>query len=293
MSATLQGMVDREPWEDTLERQLGARVHRKTPVPGGDINQAWALRLTDGRSVFVKANEHSPARMFQAEAEGLRFLKEGLDCDCALIVPEVLFVGGTFLVLELLEASSTDQSEALGRGLAALHQSKLHRFGADAHNFIGTLSQPNAPSQSWSEFFRTERLEAQLGLPGAQRLVPRAARQRFETLFSRLDQLLLPEEPPARVHGDLWGGNYLSTRRGPAIFDPAAYAGHREMDLAMMRLFGGFSERTFAAYEEAYPLAPGHQERQKIYQLYPLLVHVNLFGGGYVASVEDLLRQLT
>lgn len=286
-------MVRREPWEDRLEAELACRIHRKQPVSGGDINLAWSVQLTDERWVFVKANEHSPARMFEAEAEGLSFLREHLEKEAPLVVPEVLVVGETFLALELLRATSQDQSEAFGRGLAGLHRRRLPTYGGDGHNFIGTLSQSNSPTENWPEFFRTERIEAQLNLPGATRLLTRATRQRFETLLSDLEQRLSPQEPPSPLHGDLWGGNYLSTSIGPAIFDPAAYAGHREVDLAMMKLFGGFSERTFAAYQEAYPLAPGHEQRIKIYQLYPLLVHVNLFGGGYAAEVESRLRELT
>jgi fructosamine-3-kinase len=133
----------------------------------------------------------------------------------------------------------------------------------------------------------------QLDLPGARRLIDAEARRRFELLFDRMEWLLKPEEPPARLHGDLWGGNSFFSTRGPALFDPAAYGGHREVDLAMMKLFGGFSERTFAAYHEAHPLASGWRDRLKIYQLYPLLVHVNLFGAGYVGSVVDTLRQVT
>jgi fructosamine-3-kinase len=174
-----------------------------------------------------------------------------------------------------------------------LHAASVEQFGAPEANFIGTLGQVNEARERWVDFFRDKRLAVQLSLPGAQRLLPSGTKRRFELLFKNLDQLLGPDELPARVHGDLWGGNAFFSARGPAIFDPAAYAGHREVDLAMMRLFGGFSERTFSAYEETYPLAPGHEQRGPLYQLYPLLVHVNLFGSGYVGSVEDALRRVT
>jgi protein-ribulosamine 3-kinase len=273
---------------------LGSPVERFSRVSGGDINEAWDIHLTDGRRVFVKSSQNAPPGMFEAEAIGLNFLRAGLGEGAGLILPEVLHVAPQFLVLEYLEqAPAKDGAEALGRGLAQLHSSTAEMFGAPQANFIGTLGQMNETRRRWVDFYREMRLLVQLKLPGAERLLPAGVKRRFEILFQNLEQLLGPEEPPARVHGDLWGGNSFQTARGPAIFDPAAYAGHREVDLAMMQLFGGFSPRTFAAYEETYPLAPGAKERTAIYQLYPLLVHVNLFGAGYVGAVEDALRRVT
>jgi fructosamine-3-kinase len=282
------------PWEPKLEAVLATDIESRSAVSGGDINDAWDVRLADGRRVFVKYNAHTPPRMFEAEAAGLKFLREGIHPETNLVVPEVIHVDECFLVLELLERDqSIDQSEELGVGLARLHAASVNEFGAPESNFIGTLGQVNEPRDRWEDFFRDKRLEIQLSLPGARRLLSAETKRRFELLYKNLGELLGPEEPPARLHGDLWGGNAFFTARGPAIFDPAAYAGHREVDLAMMRLFGGFSERTFEAYDEVYPLGPGSDERVKIYQLYPLLVHVNLFGGGYVGSVEDILRRVT
>ncbi|HEV8547695.1 MAG TPA: fructosamine kinase family protein, partial [Polyangiaceae bacterium] len=138
----------------------------------------------------------------------------------------------------------------------------------------------------------SERLEPQLRRASDAGRVTAALRRRFEELFARLPELVGPEEPPARLHGDLWGGNlHVDEQGAPCLIDPAAYGGHREVDLAMMRLFGGFSERVFSAYAESFPLAAGHAERTDLYQLYPLLVHVNLFGGGYGASVERALSR--
>jgi fructosamine-3-kinase len=280
--------------ETKLREALGSDVARISAVSGGDINAAWDVTFQDSRRVFVKSNEHSPPRMFQAEAEGLEFLRAGLEKDSLLVVPEVICVGPDFLVLEFLEhAVRRDQAEDLGIGLARMHAAAADQYGAEQPNFIGTLGQRNNPRKKWVDFFREMRLEAQLSLPGAQRLISPGCKRRFETLYRKLEDLLGPEEPPARLHGDLWGGNAFFTEQGPAIFDPAAYGGHREVDLAMMRLFGGFSERTFEAYDATYPLAPDVEVRLEIYKLYPLLVHVNLFGGGYARSVEDILRKLT
>jgi fructosamine-3-kinase len=279
--------------DGALEAALGTRVVRATRLHGGDINDAFALELADERRAFVKTNGAAPAGMFEAEARGLAWLAQAR----AVRVPRVLAVGDgrpAFLALELVESAPRrrDFDDMLGRALAALHRAAPPGFGLDHDNFIGSLPQSNRSHPTWAEFFRDERLEPQLRLASeGGRLTP-TLRGGFERLFSRLAELVGPEEPPARLHGDLWGGNlHVGEDGGPCLIDPAAYAGHREVDLAMMRLFGGFSERVFSAYSEAFPLAAGHAERVRLYQLYPLLVHVNLFGGGYAASVEQALER--
>jgi fructosamine-3-kinase len=279
--------------DSALERAFGARVASAERLSGGDINDAFAVRLADGRSLFVKTNETAPAGMFQAEARGLAWLASAN----AVRTPEVLAVGSdddaAFLALELVlpGARRPRFDEELGRALAALHRASPRELGLDHDNFIGSLPQSNRRSARWVDFYRDERLGAQLALAVARGRASSAMQRGFERLFARLEALVGPDEPPARLHGDLWGGNLHVTADGaPCLIDPAAYGGHREVDLAMMRLFGGFSERVFAAYAEAYPLAPGHAERVALYQLYPLMVHVNLFGGGYARSVERTLE---
>ncbi len=234
--------------------------------------------------------------MFAAEALGLGWLDEAN----ALRIPKVVAVSQAdeaqqFLVLELIASGSAarDFDERLGRGLAALHRSGTPGFGLDHDNFIGRLPQSNAPAPTWTDFYRTRRLEAQLRRASDEGLATTRMRRGFDRLWGALDELIGPPEPPARLHGDLWGGNLLCDDRGaPCLIDPAVYGGQREMDLAMMRLFGGFGPRVFSAYEEAWPLANGHRERVALYQLYPLMVHVNLFGGAYVGSVEASLDRL-
>lgn len=278
----------REALRAALGRALGSRVERASPISGGDINQAHAVELSDGRKLFVKHNADSPAGMFAAEAEGLAWLAE----TGALCVPEVVAVGEDFLVLELIEPGRPGArfDEELGRGLARLHQSGAAAFGHPRHNFIGRLPQDNSPEPDWPSFYRERRLGPML--ERARSLLGRELCAAFERLLSRLPELVGPAEPPARLHGDLWGGNLHVTAAGaPCLIDPAVYAGHREVDLAMMKLFGGFGPRVFAAYDEAFPLSPGHGERTALYQLYPLLVHVNLFGQGYVGSVRSALAR--
>jgi fructosamine-3-kinase len=277
-----------------LAQSFQTRVASAARLGGGDINDAFAVELADGRRVFVKTHAHAPRGMFQAEARGLDWLRAAN----ALRIPRVLAVSGdaapSFLALELVEPGPRrrDFDDVLGRGLAALHRAAPDAFGLDHDNFIGSLPQSNATTPRWSDFYRAARLEPQLERASRQGRATLAMRRGYERLFARLDELLGPEEPPARLHGDLWGGNlHVDENGSPCLIDPATYGGHREIDLAMMRLFGGFSERVFAAYGEAFPLAPGHAERVPLYQLYPLMVHVNLFGGGYASSVERVLER--
>lgn len=284
------------PLATALGAALGGQVTTWRRLAGGDINQAYQIALADGRRLFAKANPRSPPGMFAAEARGLAWL----DGAQALRIPSVVAVSGAddaqqFLVLELVASGppARDFDERLGRGLAALHRTGALGFGLDHDNFIGRLPQPNATTDSWAEFYRARRLEAQLQLAADGGLVTPRMRRGFDRLFRALEELVGPPEPPARLHGDLWGGNLLCDELGaPCLIDPAVYGGHREMDLAMMQLFGGFGARVFAAYQEAWPLADRHRERVALYQLYPLMVHLNLFGGGYRGSVEATLDRL-
>ena len=279
-----------------LASALGSELVTARGLTGGDINRAHEVVLADGRRLFVKTNERSPPGMFAAEARGLGWLAEAR----ALRIPEVVAVAAPdapqqFLVLELVAtgAPGRDFDEKLGQGLAALHRRGAPGFGLEHDNFIGSLPQANAAASSWPEFYRARRLEAQLRRAADEGRASSRMRQGFERLFRVLDERCGPAEPPARLHGDLWGGNLLCDDDGaPCLIDPAVYGGHREIDLAMMRLFGGFGARVFDAYDEAWPLADGHQERVSLYQLYPLMVHVNLFGGSYLGSVEAALERL-
>ncbi|MDH5673567.1 MAG: fructosamine kinase family protein [Myxococcales bacterium] len=284
--------VDTELWR-ALTQTLGSEPRRAQPLSGGDINQACRLELADGRKFFVKYQRNPPAGLFEREAEGLRWLAEA----DALRLPEVLACGDDppFLALEWIEPGppAADHDERLGRGLSALHRHGAPSFGLACDNYIAILAQSNLQSSSWPAFYRSQRLEPQLRLAVDHGRASRRLRSLFEQLWPKLEARSGPAEPPARLHGDLWAGNSLSDASGqPVLIDPAVYGGHREIDLAMMRLFGGFSERCFAAYEEAFPLAEGHRERVGLYQLYPLMVHVNLFGGGYAGRVERILERI-
>jgi len=278
-----------------LEERLGTPVREAKRLAGGDINEAYALTLQDGNRIFVKTHANPPRGMFEAEARGLQWIEE----TGAIRVPRVLAFSDerpAYLALELLESAKRCKGfdEILGRSLAALHRFGTSSFGLDHDNFIGRLPQSNAPASDWPTFYWSSRLEPQLRLASDHGLVNGGLRARFEALRRVLPERLGPEEPPSRLHGDLWGGNLHVDETGrPTLIDPAAYGGHREIDLAMMRLFGGFSSRVFAAYHEAWPLAEDWQRRVDLYQLYPLLVHVVLFGAGYLGQLAAALRRLS
>jgi fructosamine-3-kinase len=280
---------------EALHARLGSAVREVHSARGGDINDGYHVQLADGRKAFVKTHPRALPRMFECEAYGLCWLAEA----GALRTPEVLAFSDeapAFLALEWIEpgAPAADHDEHLGRGLAALHRYGAPRFGLDHDNYIATLPQPNAKAraESWPSFYAERRLEPQFARAVDAGLFGKAARAQFTMLLARLPALCGPGEPPSRLHGDLWSGNAITDERGaPVLIDPAVYAGHREIDLAMMQLFGGFGPRCFSAYDEVYPRAPGHEARVDVYQLYPLLVHVNLFGGSYVARVERILAR--
>jgi fructosamine-3-kinase len=274
---------------EEVESGLGASIRSLASVSGGDIADSYRVETESGERLFIKTYRSGPTGIGEAEAQGLEWLAAAR----ALRVPEVAAQGGTWLALEWIEPGrpAADFDEALGAGLARIHASGSEHFGGARDNFIATLPQSNRTHESWESFYATERLRPRIESATSSGRLPAGMRDRFDTLFDRLAGLVGPSEAPARLHGDLWSGNLLVDESGgPCLVDPAAYGGHREVDLAMMRLFGGFSERVFEVYAQTTPLAAGVERRVALYQLYPLLVHVCLFGGGYLGQLETTLR---
>ncbi len=265
------------------------------PTGGGCINDAQLVDTEKGK-FFMKHNSASRyPGMFEAEARGLQLL-EASGC---LKVPAVVGHGETnshcILVLEYIAAAAQKPGfwQEFGEGLARMHQQHPGdgRFGLDHDNYIGSLPQGNRTHSDWISFFISERLGAQVKLARDNGRAGKELSAMFEKLYRFLSDFF-PEEPPALLHGDLWSGNYMTGEEGePAIIDPAVYYGHRYMDLGMSKLFGGFSRAFYEAYDDIYPLEKGWQEGIDIANLYPLMVHVNLFGGGYLRQVKGVLRR--
>ena len=274
------------------ETLLGKSVVATSPVVGGDICTATRLRLSDGRSAFVKTRPRPAPGFFQVEADGLRWLGTAGGAP----TPEVLGVSDDCLVLAWIEPGrvSVDAVEDFGRGLATTHKAGADTFGSRSNGFIAVLPLPNEPAAEWPEFFAERRVLPYL----------RAARDRgaigpddaaaIEQVLERIESFAGPPEPVSRIHGDLWSGNVVWSRDGQGyLVDPAAHGGHRETDLAMLSLFGApHLARLLAAYDEVAPLAQGWRTRVPLHQLHPLLVHAVLFGGSYGARAGSAARSL-
>jgi fructosamine-3-kinase len=308
---------DIEAVRNAAERALGAGITDMRSVCGGELNDAYALELADGRRLFLKTSPGAQLGSFIAEGAGLSWIA---DADGGPLVPGVVAVvdanelpasgeaapsqAPRMLILSWVTtaAMSGGAAERLGRELA-----NLHRAGAPAHGapppavrgaseamFLGPIGfQANSdPALSWPEVYANLRVLPVARLAHERGALPGGGLRMVESLCGRLHELSGPAEPPSRLHGDLWGGNVIADSFGvPYLIDPAAYGGHREVDLAMLRLFGGPGERCFAAYQEAYPLSDGHRERVALWQLFPTLLHAALFGGGYGPRAVQIAKR--
>jgi fructosamine-3-kinase len=264
-------------------------VRAANAVGGGCISPSYRVWLTNGKTIFLKlAPQDAPAEMLREEAISLHALRSAGH----VRVPDVIAQGEAWLALEWLEPARGTDAEwgRLGAALARTHRARSAAFGWESDNYIGTLPQRNAATGSWPEFWREQRIRPQL--ERARHRLGAAVSAQCEHLLSAFDDLLRAgdEDGPSLLHGDLWNGNVHMSARGAALIDPASYYGHREVDLAMAALFGGFAQEFFASYEAEWPLREGAARRRHCYQLYYLLVHVNLFGGGYVAGTAAAIR---
>ena len=269
-------------------------ITEKKQLFGGDINRAFRLTLGDGKILFMKSNGVRALDNLKAEAEGLEAIRK----TCAIGVPAVLGLGRdgneAFLLLEYLEAGRQvkDFWELFARELADMHMagaSENGMYGFARDNYIGSNEQKNDWHESWISFFRECRLRPQITM--ASSYFSSNQRKELDSLLDKLDHYLVEPKKPSLIHGDLWSGNMITGPDGKGwLIDPAVYYGHPEADIAMTELFGGFSYRFYGAYREAgYPMY-GYEDRRDLYNLYHLLNHLNLFGGGYLSSVLRIIK---
>lgn len=287
-------VTDRPGRIEALRAAVGRAVDDEVAslafVHGGDVAEAFRVGLADGRTVFAKTHRRPPPDFFATEATGLTWLRDA----GAVAVPQVLAVleDPPALVLEWIdEGRPGPTTEAdLGRALAALHRAGAPCFGREDRRTTGSRGLPNEPHDTWAEAYAANRLRPLARLARAGGALPEAACRDLEAVADRLPELGGPPEPPARLHGDLWAGNRLVGTDGVNwLIDPAAHGGHREFDLAMMGLFGGFGPDCFAAYAEVSPLADGWEARVPLHQLAPLAVHAIKFAGSYAGATQRAL----
>ncbi len=266
-------------------------------LSGGDINKAYGLTLNNGRHIFMKANAKNNVDFFTAEAAGLQAIADthtigtpGILC-CGTDDGED--VGYSFLLLEYIQSAGrrSDYWEVLGQELACMHKAaEAHQYGFPNNNFIGARPQDNTWTDSWINFFRNYRLAPQFC--DADSYFNDADRAQITKLLDNLDRFLIEPEYPSLLHGDLWNGNVMCGPDGKAmLIDPACYIGHREADLAMTELFGGFPRQFYEAYFDAAPLQPGYEDRRDLYNLYQLLNHLNFFGPSYLGPVLSIVSE--
>lgn len=280
---------------NTIQKSIGSspEIQKSSIVGGGDINQSVKIITTKG-DYFLKWNKAGlyPG-MFEKEAKGLNLLRNAGE----LKIPEVIGYDEdedyTVLVLEYIKSSGKASGfwEDFSNSLSRLHNHNSDHFGLDHDNYIGSIPQSNKPHSDWKSFFIEERLERQIALALDNNRIDHSTIKNFRSMYRHLDDFF-PVEKPSLLHGDLWSGNYMVSAEGKAcIIDPAVYYGHRLMDLGMSKLFGGFSHKFYEAYNESHPLEKNWREAVEICNLYPLIVHVNLFGGGYLNSVKSVLTR--
>jgi fructosamine-3-kinase len=276
-----------------IEQRLNISINHITSVAGGSINRVYCL-MASGLKYLVKINNQNAFPvMFTTEKEGLEIIAGTQTIGVPKVILQGDYEDDSFLVLEWIDVkrASPKGSALLGEQLAQMHRHTTEKFGSIADNYMGSLPQSNKSHHTWAEFFIEERLKPMVQLALNKHLINNNDINQFENFYESLPGLF-NEERPSLIHGDLWGGNYLLGLNDiPYLIDPAISYGHREFDIAMTTLFGGFSNEFYEAYNSTFPLTKGWQQRLDLWNLYPLLVHLNLFGLSYLGQVRDCLRQ--
>lgn len=280
--------------KNLIEQKLNDTVESSQSISGGCISNSSVIKMKSGEKYFLKENHHIPKDMFEKEASGLREIK----ISKSIRVPDVKFVTGSFILLEYIEGKQKDDNffEDFGAKFAELHRFTSDQNGFYEDNYIGSTPQLNIPGEvakhSWTSFYFNKRLLFQFKLAESNGYADETLRRSFLQLENKMEQILSStKEKPSLLHGDLWGGNYIVDENGKAcLIDPAVYYGNREADLAMTKLFGGFTNSFYKSYNECSPLEPGSEYRENIYKLYHVLNHLNLFGSGYYSQALSMIR---
>ncbi len=278
-----------------IEQITNSKIISSSSVSGGCISDAYKITLDDKRDLFLKVNLSHPADMFGKEANGLKELAKPSVID----IPRVIAVEDSFILLEFIEGNTKQKDffEDFGRSFAELHRFTAASFGFYENNYIGSTKQMNIPNEKeendWTFFYFNKRILFQFKLAEKNGYATDELRKGISFLEDNVEKILSgSKEPPSLLHGDLWGGNYMINKNGKVcLIDPAVYYGHREADLAMTKLFGGFGESFYASYNETYPLKDGYNYRDNIYKLYHVLNHLNLFGRGYYSQAISLIKR--
>ena len=282
-------------FESILEESLGRSVKLKGTQfkSGGCINNALKLNTSEG-DYFLKWQSGIPEDMFGKEAKGLELLQSANAMNIPKVIAFGVLDGKHYLLMENIDSapSKADYWSHFGRALAEMHSNNSNpKYGLDHDNYIGKLPQQNDYDENWIDFFIEKRLDFQLRLAVKNQLVNSHFVNRYRKFYDILPELL-PVDQPALLHGDLWSGNVMVGHDGyVCLIDPAVYYGHREIELAFTQMFGGFGQDFYTSYQEIYPLESGFDERVGIYNIYPHMVHVNLFGTSYLSGVESVLRR--
>ena len=293
----MYAVIDKDHLSKLLSQALSKPVEvcELRAVGGGSISSTYRIQSSAGM-YFLKVNEGEKAmKMFKTEANGLDILRE----KSSFVIPRVISLVNkgsiAYLVMEFINSSARSSNYWLDLAvkLAGLHKHTYTKFGFDEDNFIGSLPQQNDSEEDWSSFFINRRILPMVKMAVDGGLVTKAFVAGINLVLSKIVELM-PKEPPALVHGDLWSGNLMVDSHGhPCLIDPAVYYGHREMDIAFSHLFGGFGQRFYDTYQEVFPMEPGFDNRMDLYNLYPLLVHLNLFGRSYLGQIEHIISRFT
>lgn len=287
-------MILRETIKNKIESVIADKIISQKPVSGGCINNAEIITTQSGKTYFLKTNSNSPKDMFLKEANGLVEIAKAN----VIRVPKVIFAADDFLILENIVPKTKNKMfwENFGRDFGKLHKFTSKSFGFYEDNYIGSTQQLNIPTTTeatnWIEFYFNKRLLYQYRLAETKGYADKELHKAFSLMESRINIILNDcDAKPSLLHGDLWSGNFITDDSGNAcVIDPAVYYGHREADLAMTKLFGGFDPRFYSAYIEENPLNDGYIYRENLYKLYHVLNHLNLFGSGYYNQAVDLIN---